>query len=331
MRHDLYHLPEYLDFAARYEDPGSPLAFVADDGRHQMLIPLIVRDVPAAGSLENGWSDAISPRGYAGPVTNAPSDQSTFMESAVSHFITALLDRHIVSAFIRLHPLIGVPIEALRPRGAIVDSGDTVAIDLSLGPEAFWAQTRQNHRRNINRALRNGYRTRTDDAWERLDDFTIAYGASMERLGAPPRWRLDAAYFEALRAELGSRVHLRVAELDGEFAAGALLTEVDGIVEYHYAATAEEHVAASPSKLIVRDLVAWAHERGDRVLHLAGSTSRGDSLSHFKRGFSPVTQAVHSWRLVSDVPMYDDLVNARSKQAVTAPGFFPAYRAPDVA
>jgi len=60
-----------------------------------------------------------------------------------------------------------------------------------------------------------------------------------------------------------------------ELAAGALLTEVDGIVEYHLAGTADDYVAASSSKLIVDFARWWAQDRGDRVLHLAGSLRKG--------------------------------------------------------
>ncbi|HEU4573027.1 MAG TPA: hypothetical protein VFR93_10100, partial [Candidatus Limnocylindrales bacterium] len=110
-----------------------------------------------------------------------------------------------------------------------------------------------------------------------------------------------------------------------ELAAAALLTESSGIVEYHLAATADAHVHASPSKLLIRFAETWARSRGNTVLHLAGSLSRGDTLEHFKLGFSPRVHPMLSWRVVVDPEAYERLSGGR--HGIEA-GYFPAYRRP---
>lgn len=329
MRHDIYQLPEYAAFAARQQETGVPLAFVAQDSRGCLLIPIIVRRIPR--ELGDGLYDAISPRGYPGPLLGTePGCDPNFVDRAVEAFVDGLRSRGIVTAYIRLHPLLLPPLESLRRAGPVVEHGYSVSIDLTLSPEELWRQTRANHRRDINKATRLGYVARIDETWQRLDAFVDVYHQSMERLGADAFWRLSSDYFKDLRESLGRNLRLCVVEVGGELAAGGVLTEENGLVEYHLAGTADAHVAASPSKLVVDFARRWAQERGNRVLHLAGTPQRGDSLRHFKVGFSPLLHPVHSWRLVADPSAYGLLVDrwqAGARVAADPPeAFFPAYR-----
>ena len=45
-RHDFYHLPSYARLAGRLEG-GEAMAFVAEEGGRRLLVPLIVRPIPA--------------------------------------------------------------------------------------------------------------------------------------------------------------------------------------------------------------------------------------------------------------------------------------------
>jgi lipid II:glycine glycyltransferase (peptidoglycan interpeptide bridge formation enzyme) len=152
----------------------------------------------------------------------------------------------------------------------------------------------------------------------------------MDRLHATGFWRLSRRYFEDLRRSLGDRLFLCVAEVGGEVAAASLLTEVDGIVEYHLTGTADAHRRASPSKLVINFATRWAKARGNRCFHLTGSLRKGDSLHEFKTGFSPIEHPVCSWRLVVDSAAYTMLVERweaeHHSKADSPEEYFPAYR-----
>jgi hypothetical protein len=332
VKHDVYHLPAYLSFATRWQESGKPLAFVVEEPGCCFFTPLILRSLPDEIGDGRELFDVISPRGFPGPLlaSDSAEDLRSFAPRAVGAFVKGLRDLGVVSAYIRLHPLLVPPLGALEEVGSLVDHGDTVSIDLKLPSEQHWRQTRQNHRRDISKATRRGYVGRIDPEWKSLDAFADVYRQSMERLGADMFWRLPPAYFTDLRTSLGRNVHLCVVEVDEELAAGAILTEVDGICEYHLAGTADAHVPASPSKLVVDFARRWAKQRGNHTLHLAGSIRRGDSLSHFKTGFSPLLHPVYSWRLVPNPYAYDLLVGRWQAGARVAAdqseSFFPAYR-----
>jgi lipid II:glycine glycyltransferase (peptidoglycan interpeptide bridge formation enzyme) len=266
-----------------------------------------------------------------GSVSGEPDP--TFPLRACEAFATTLRDAGIVSAYVRLHPLLPTPLSALKIVGEVVEQGDSLSIDLSITPDEMWAQTRHAHRRSINRARRAGYQVRIDQEWTRFDEFIDAYGQSMERLGATEFWRLPRAYFHELRRALDGHIHLCVAEVGGAFTAAAVLTECDGIAEYHMSGTMDDHVKASPTKLIIDFARRWAKDRGNRVLDLTGSTRKGDSLIHFKLGFTPLLQTMYSWRVVADREEYDALVRCSPARFIsgagpTDTGFFPVYRRP---
>lgn len=336
-RHDLYHLPYFVEFATRWQEPGAPWAFVATDEDRVLFVPLVVRPIPDAIADGEAWFDATGPRGYPGPIAG-PTELGTddaFVQRAMEFFAATLRERRIVTAFVRCHPLLSPPLETLRRGGAVAEHGESVSIDLTHSADEVWGAMRENHRRAITRARRDGYQVRIDESWERLHEFVAIYAAAMEQLGAAEHWRLPHEYFAELRAAVGAHVHLFVVERGGELAAASLLTEVDGIVEYNLSATATHHTNASPTKLLIEHASRWARERGNRTFHLAGSLHHDDALIHFKRGFSPLRHPVASWRVIADVEAYRRLAERRRALAGMSAGadgggvgFFPAYRAP---
>lgn len=333
LRHDFYHLPAYVTFCSQGIDPGRPVAFHAEeDGRH-FLLPLLIREIPDPVSAGAAY-DATSTRGYPGPLWQPPQGtaDTAFLDRAIKALKSTLREAGIISAFVRLHPLLALPPEVLRRHGTVVDHGEAVAVDLGEAEDEMWHMTEHGHRRDINKGHRHGLVVRMDEGWEHLDGLARAYAQSMARLGADERWHLSREYFSGLREALGARAHLCVVEDDGRLCAAAVLPEVDGIVEFHLSGTMDEYLRMSPSKMIIDFARRWAKARDDRILHLAGSTGRGDSLIRFKLGFSPLVNPVLSWRIVVDEAAYGAQVEARERAAGTRPDaadeFFPAYRKP---
>ena len=338
IRHDVYHLPGFVEFAARWQEPGTPMAFVASEGDSVFFVPLIIRAIPPDLAGDEQWFDASCPRGYPGPIAGpqAPVQDDVFVARAIGALGDVLREWRIVSAFVRCHPLLSPSLDLLRGGGAIVEHGESVSIDLANTPAEAWGAIRENHRRAIVHARMNGYAMRVDESWARLDDFLVIHALAMDAHGAAAHWRIRRDYVMDLRTAVTPQLHLCVVEKDGELAAAALITEVDGIAEYHLAATAADHVWASPTKLLIEEVGRWARDRGNRVFHLAGSLRHDDGLVHFKRGFSPWRHPVASWRLVADPGAYERLVDRRQEQAGptagrvgAGPDFFPEYRRPN--
>jgi lipid II:glycine glycyltransferase (peptidoglycan interpeptide bridge formation enzyme) len=258
------------------------------------------------------------------------ADGSAFWHRAMAALSPTLRDADVVSCFVRLNPLLDAPRDALASVGSLVEHGPTIAVDLTLSAEERWSKTRSNHKRQINKARREGITTVVDD-WDRLPDFIATYHETMKRVGAVDFYFFDQAYFDALRSRLGEHLHLVVAVQDDATLAGALVFECDGIVQYHLGATRDDALPQQPMKLVLTDAMAWGAERGDRVLHLGGGVGgTDDPLFHFKLGFSSWQLPYATWRVAIDPAAYGALVAERAPHAdpTDLTKFFPAYREP---
>jgi len=325
--HDFYHLPAYAEFAAKQEG-GEAAAFYVREGQSCLLIPLVVRPLPAALQAPASWLDAVSPYGYPSPLLHH-AEREEDAEALMRCFVTSGCDAGIVSAFLRFHPLLPFPMEALSRHGEAVHHGETVYVDLTLSDEAFWSGMRLNHRRGVRRLSRDGFAARVDD-WSDWESFIAIYSETMDRLEAQPYYRFGRAYFDELRAALGDRLHLcSVLSPSGDVAAAGLFTTVSGVVGYHLGGTAGRYLAQAPTKLMFNQVRSWARNEGARVFHLGGGLGgASDSLFHFKSGFSPLRSSFHTGRIVFDQDRYRWLCRRSRAPACdgASGGYFPAYR-----
>jgi hypothetical protein len=330
-RHDFYHLPGYVELCARREG-GAAAAFLASEGAGAVLLPLVLRSLPPGLDPSARWRDATAPYGYPCPLVRGASG-----EAAVAGLLAAFLaafderaaDAGIVSAFMRLHPVLELPQEPFRQYGDLVDEGETVYLDLTLAPEELARQTRANHLADARRLEREGFRVEVDD-WSRLGDFIRIYEDTMEYRGAGSFYRFGPEYFRDLRRVLGARLHLgEVRAPGGDTAAAGLFTEVAGLMQFHLSGTAAAYRRSGPAKLMLIRMRDWARARGLRTLHLGGGVGcRQDSLAFFKQGFSKLRGRYRTFRMVPAPALYRELAGRLEREAGSGQDYFPAYRRP---
>ncbi|MGD0042421.1 MAG: GNAT family N-acetyltransferase, partial [Isosphaeraceae bacterium] len=258
-----------------------------------------------------------------------PGCDETFLARAIAEFVDGLRRLRVVSAFVRLHPLFGLPQGPLGEAGFLVSHGETVSIDLMLPREEIWRQTRCNHRRDIQKTEIGNCVTLIDNS--KFDEFISIYYETMNRREARDYYYFDSGYFEDLRTALDGRLHLGVVKVEGRVACAGLFTEVCGIVQYHLSGTRGEFLKRHPLKALINFVRYWAKDRGNRVFHLGGGLGgRRDTLFEFKAGFSHARHPFYTWRIIIDEPAYSALVGRWESlagiQADEPEGFFPAYR-----
>lgn len=335
--HDYYHLPAYVNFAARFNNvSGTVCAFVARQDQCYFFAPLVISPITLPLAITDGPQlfDATclrdSPSLIVGCGTSRPS--AAFLNGAVDAFVSSLREKCVVSCFLWLHPLLLPDDEPLRRVGHLTHHKLSVSIDLTLPSAELWRQTRTNHRRAITRASREGQTARIDPTWESLGTFVQMYQETMGRVGATDYWYLSRQYFEGLKDGLADRLHLCLVERDGACVSAGVFSEVSGVVQYLYGATRTYALKYAPAKTMMHFMTMWAKDRGNHTLHLGGGTSSEDDLFHFKIGFSSRTHPVLSWRVVVDQAAYWRLTSAwEAAQGASADGpdgFFPAYRKP---
>lgn len=344
--HDVYHLPGYVELAAG-DEGGCAVAFWAEHDGDTMLVPLLERRIPEPLNSDMSLSDATSPYGYPAVLLTPGADLPRFL-AAMSD---AAVERGLVTAFLRLHPLLGLTASdfsglrrsdsglKLDERIVQVEHGQTVFVDLTLDEAAQWSQVRSRLRSQIRKLDRDGFGVTWND-WSRYGEFLSIYEQTMRQVGASGRYFFGADYFYGLKAALGDRLHLGVVEApggSGEMAAAAVYTEVNGLVEYHLGGTSDAWRRAGPSRLLFDSARRFfgveggrVGGRGNRALHLGGGLGGGeDSLFRFKAGFSKCRARFTTLRWVFDTEANDRIESVWRKVHATdtfEPDFFPRYR-----
>jgi hypothetical protein len=321
-RHDFYHLPAYVELAAR--GSGEACALYAEEDGDRLLVPLVrqrLRELPER-------SDLASPYGYPSPLLNAP-EESGFVRRALEQAVLFLREQGVVALFGRLHPLLPAPLSAMAAVGQVVEHGVTVSIDLRKEPERVWEEMRRSHRYEIRRAERQGFVAALDHSWRRFEEFARLYAETMRRRGAAPNYFFSGDYFTRLREALGERLSLWVVMREDVLACAALFANTNSMVQYHLSASDPTFAKSEPTKLLINAVRSWAQERGATDLHLGGGVgAANDSLFFFKAGFSARRHPFRSWRVVVNERLYAELTRTRSPAADLSnhAGFFPAYR-----
>jgi hypothetical protein len=317
LRHDVYHLPEYARIDARLTG-SSPLAFWYTDRGHVWLLPLVLRPIP-----DSPLCDVASPYGYPGPVSDTTDPE--FWSRAARAMTELLRKEGIVTAFVRLHPLLPAPIAALDSAGTVVHHGQTVSMDLTLATDDMWRQTRRTHRKHINQSHRAGVTVVMDD-WGRFDEWLLTYHENMRRVGASAYYFFSGQHLAGLHDALGGRMHLALAEVGGETIGGTVFFEHDGIMQAHLQSVRDDH-RLHADKLLYDTVRRWGAERGNDVYHIGGGLGGADdSLFFYKAGFSESRHEFHTWRVVADPDAYAGLVGHGVPGAGSTTGHFPPYR-----
>jgi hypothetical protein len=325
--HDFYHLPEYVKFCAKYEN-AIATAFYAEDEKAAFLAPLLIRPIPISLGAPASWYDCASPYGYSTPLIT-PSENSLY--DFLEAFCHAARRRGIVTAFFRLHPFLRLNHGVLEQFGLLMKHGQTVYIDLAQSEDEIWAQERINHKRDIQRLQRLGFKVNLDD-WRFLPDFIGVYQKTMQRVDAGEVYMFSQSYFHELKSALGDRVHLScVLTKDDKVAAAGLFIETAGLVQYHLGGTVDEYLSLAPSKLMCDFMWRWAKKRSSKVFHLGGGVGgMCDSLFHYKAGYSKARADCFTYRMVLDEWKNETLIRLAETQAGERDNacsyFFPAYR-----
>lgn len=336
LRHDIYHLPEYLSVEANRLQ-AIPEAILISDGEKIFFLPYLIRntkDVLPYNPDAQEVFDVISPYGYPGILLSESAINTPgFPDAALNVMIKEFQLRDICSAFFRLHPILNEEFIKIFKEGTFTLTGKTVSVDLRV--DNLWTPTRKGHRSTINKCKRLGMVAKMVPFQDYMNELVSIYEETMSRVGATSEYySFDLKYFMQMHDLLGSTLHLCIVEYEEQVACVGLYTESCGIVQSTLGGTRNQFVHLSPCSLETDYARYWAKERGNKFLHLGGGVggSTEDKLYTFKSGFSNLSHAFLTLRLIIDDEKYCNLVNLRAKTLGCASSkliqseFFPAYR-----
>ena len=338
--HDVFHTAEYHRLMESFGG-GTAWLFVCGNEHKFIGWPILARDIGTsqAGALR----DISSAYGYTGPFAYRCVDDRNFLQSAWNTVCEIWKAQGFVSAFTRLHPLLGNERYIPYLRDDHTESefdhrksaeGATIAIDLTRSAQDTWSFYSRQLRQALRRLLCSNLVITPDPQWDHLPDFVRLYHITMARNCASGFYFFTEPYFRRLRDELGSHGSLMIGRIGDDIATAALLTEYQGIVNVHLLATDDRFLALSPSKLLIHAAGDWARQRGNRFLHLGGGrgSRTDDSLFRFKSQFSDKSYPFFTGRWVLNQELYEELkLNGQhtaglAMRTEATECFFPAYR-----
>jgi GNAT acetyltransferase-like protein len=276
------------------------LRISGESGEEPLCIPLVVSEIPGTD-----LRDAASPYGFpsgTGSATPAPRPAAIDFSAA-----------GLVSVFIR--DRVGEE-TCLR--------GGTLRGRVQIADPALPRKSRMSDRQQVRRNLRGGWVVETvpgaGATAEQRAGYERAYGETMRRTRAAPRYDFSSEYFAAVLGGEGAWLLLALAP-DGAVGAGSIAVRSDGFLHYYLSGTADAHLADSPMKNVIEAMIELAGELG-LPLNLGGGAVPGDSLEAFKRGFANREEPFHTHEVICDPAAYERL--GGSPDAT----FFPLYRSP---
>jgi len=315
-RYDFYHLAEYH----RLEDSGRALLIYFHLKKTSIAFPVVLRNI--AGTKYN---DLTSVYGYAGPLSNEVNQDKQTVKVFQNELTDFFDSRRIVSAFARLHPLFNNQEIILSGLGEVIDTNQTVGIDLNLPETEQKRQYAHSVKNQINRLKRKNVLVKKVKNREEIDLFIDIYRENMKRVNASEIYFFSNDYFYRFMEELPASLFL--AYYEEKAICGSMVTACNGIVQPHLSATRNEYLRWSPLKLVWDYIRRDAIEKKESRLHLGGGVGgSNDSLFQFKAQFSDLRFSFKTWRYIHDEETYARLVSEMHSNQVLHSSFFPLYR-----
>jgi Acetyltransferase (GNAT) domain len=330
LQHDIYHLPEYVYLEAKRTQTTAE-AVVIQDKENIFFVSCLLRSCHDIFNKIEIF-DITSAYGYSGILfSEAASNNQAFIDYCLTEIKQIFKLRGVCCAFLRLHPILSNSREIFNDD--LIETGETISIDLTLSESQIWAHTRKGHQSTINKCKRLGFISRMVSVIDNIHVFKAIYDETMHRVDAKQAYYFDSQYFTDLLKLDTNKLHLCFVEFENEIAAACLFFECCGIVQAHLGGTRNRFLHDSPFNLLLHDVRLWAKTRGNKFLHIgSGVGGAKDSLFTFKSGFSRQRHQWFALRLITDVDKYYHLVELKaqnlqveSKELLSAK-YFPAYR-----
>lgn len=321
---DIYQLPEFLKIEASSINAYS-IYWVSKSNSSNFLIPLIKRKISGTKKF-----DLSSPYGYPGILTDSDIGFDEIKNVLLEFDIDAKKEGFI-STFIRLNPLNNKWKGLTHENITQIFHGNTICVPLVTDINIIRSFFSVNHIRNLKKLDNNGFKATVND-WDSLELFFKIYQQTMSRHFAAKRYFLPMEYFWGLKEITEANIFfISVLDSYNNYTAGGLFSLVNGVVQFLYGATANEHVKSSPSKLMIIKAIEWGKQQGATILHLGGGLGANDNdgLFHFKKGFSRQYCDYSTIRIIHNHELYNTLSikhGNKNMELQNDNDFFPAYR-----
>ena len=314
---DAFHTPEVMRLM--YDDTWYGVLISA--GNEAFLHSFQPLSVPQGGSLD------IDPFiGYTGPVLTAdPSD--AFREEAVEAYSAWCRAHGIIAEIMRFNPVLHND-EAFQssPAIGVFKAKDIVVANCYPTEEAQLASFATKCRSSVKRGMRDCTFGPLDKTTE-WDAFVEFYMASLQRIGADPRW----AYTPEILARMGKSdlFQLYGVQHNGELSSASVVL-AHPLASYYFLAASSEQPVQGANEYLLFGICKQVALQGGTHLILGGgnNAAEDDPLLRFKKKFAPEFSPLMLGRVAHEKQAFNQLVSATvaARPELEEVRFFLKYR-----
>ncbi len=321
---DIYFEPAY---ARLYETDEIKSVEYKFESQYGVITNLFMKR-PIDFSVGDGtkYFDIITPYGYGGPVIHHATDKEKLISLFMQDFQRFANQQHIVSEFVRFHPIIGNGVDFKSAYNSIYDR-KTVGTNLTY-EDVIAMEFSKHKRKDIRRILKNpDVHYEMNENPESLDDFVEIYYSTMDRDKADDYYYFKKDYFQNMITSFPNHVITCKVYLKDIVIAMGVYFRYRKYLHAHLSGTISEYLEFSPAYILKYALALYGHEKGYEVIHYGGGTSRSleNSLYKFKKDFGKNTEFdFYIAKRIWNQKVYQTLCNTAGVNADSE--FFPAYR-----
>ena len=322
---DIYFEPDY---ARLYETPESTAVEFKLECEYGCITNLFLKRKIGITKYDT-YFDIITPYGYGGPIIHNTSNKRALVKSYEEAFRQYTNREHIISEFVRFHPIIGNAIDFEDVYFPIYDR-KTVGTNLKLDRviEEEFSKSKQ---KTIKKVLENkDIHYSIEEEPDSINDFIPIYYSTMERNHANNYYYFKESYFEMLVDKFKRNIITGKVFYDDQLIAMGIYFKYGDYLHAHLSGTLTDYLQYSPASILKYIMALYGHDKGYSVIHYGGGTtnSKDNGLYRFKKGFGRNTQFdFYISRKVWNQNIYDELCKVLEVDPNSA--FFPAYRTKD--
>jgi len=184
-------------------------------------------------------------------------------------------------------------IRTLRPVSLGLEVNDHFLVHLMKlsEPKEMWQRTLARVARwAVGRARKEGVVVKTYDTVEACEAFHSLNLRGKKRLGVPGH---PKEFFLAIHKHMKGYCRLYLAEYQGEFIAGALMVNFNGVAGYAYAASHDQYLKQFPNDLLTWQAIEDGSKQGFHTFDFGKTDSENVGLSHFKEKWGAKPEKLH--------------------------------------
>lgn len=324
--YDVFYLNEYVTaFMNESQKNGIPILLLYENGADKAINVVFKRDISKDDKLhgkipEDTYFDLITPYGYGGFIGKIKNYDCLNKE-----YNEYCKQKKYICEFVRFELLNDY---YNNYDGNILTKTHNVIRSLEMPIDLMWMDFKQNVRKNVKRANKNGLKIINENTGQYLKDFLDIYYSTMDRNSANNDYYFSKDFFKKINDMKDNIMYFHVVYENKIISTELVIYGAENCYSY-LGGTYKDYFDLRPNEFLKFEIIKWAKDKGLTNFILGGGYGADDGIFHYKTHFSPRGIVnFYIGKKIFDNENYEKLVKVRSvdNPLCIDSEFFPQYR-----